>query len=59
MLDPRRRSSHQFSPAEFFAAAGSLSHRLFSGQGIRVWLIEVGGDVVSLTLAGLVIGLFG
>lgn len=42
-----------------FAAAGSLSHRLFSGQGIRVWLIEVGGDIVSLTLAGLVIGLFG
>jgi len=42
-----------------FAAASSLSHRLFSGQGIRVWLIEVGGDIVSLTLAGLVIGLFG
>ena len=40
-------------------AAGSLSHRLFSGQGIRVWLIEVGGDIVSLTLAGLVIGIFG
>jgi len=42
-----------------FAAASSLSHRLFSGQGIRVWLIEVGGDIVSLTLAGLVLGLFG
>lgn len=42
-----------------FTAAGSLSHRLFSGQGVRVWLIEVGGDIVSLTLAGLVIGLFG
>jgi hypothetical protein len=40
-------------------AAGSLSHRLFSGQGIRVWLIEVGGDIVALTLAGLVIGAFG
>lgn len=40
-------------------AASSLSHRLFSGQGIRVWLIEVGGDVVALTLAGLVIGAFG
>ena len=40
-------------------AAGSLSHRLFSGQGIRVWLIEVGGDIVSLTLAGLLIGIFG
>ena len=42
-----------------FTAAGSLSHRLFSGQGIRVWLLEVGNDVVALTLAGLVIGLFG
>lgn len=42
-----------------FTAASSLSHRLFSGQGIRVWLIEVGGDIVALTLAGLVIGLFG
>ena len=42
-----------------FTAAGSLSHRLFSGQGVRVWLIEVGGDIVAMTLAGLVIGLFG
>lgn len=42
-----------------FTAAGSLGHRLFSGQGIRVWLIEVGGDIVALTLAGLVIGLLG
>lgn len=41
-----------------FAAATSLSHRLFAGQGIRVWLIEVGGDIVALTLAGLVLGLF-
>jgi hypothetical protein len=42
-----------------FTAAGSLSHRLFSGQGVRVWAIEVGGDLVAMTLAGLVIGLFG
>ena len=42
-----------------FTAAGSLSHRLFAGHGVRVWLIEVGGDIVALTLAGLVIGLFG
>ena len=40
------------------AAASSLSHRLFSGQGIRVWLIEIGGDIVSLALAGLIIGIF-
>ena len=42
-----------------FTAAGSLSHRLFSGQGVRVWLIEAGNDVLALALAGLVIGLFG
>ncbi len=41
------------------AAASSLSHRLFSGQGLRVWAIEVAGDVVSLTVAGLIIGSFG
>jgi Protein of unknown function (DUF1761) len=41
------------------AAASSLSHRLFSGQGITVWIIEVGGDIASFTLAGLAIGLFG
>ena len=41
------------------AAASSLSHRLFSGQGLRVWLIEVGGDIVSLTVAGLIIGSLG
>jgi hypothetical protein len=42
-----------------FTAAGSLAHRLFAGHGIRVWLIEVGSDILSLALAGLVIGLFG
>ena len=42
-----------------FTAAGSLSHRLFGLQGFRVWLIEVGSDVLNYVLAGLVIGLFG
>ena len=42
-----------------FTAAGSLSHRLFGQQGFRVWLIEVGSDVLNYTLAGLIIGLFG
>lgn len=41
------------------AAASSLSHRLFGGQGLRVWAIEVGGDIVSLTVAGVIIGAFG
>lgn len=41
------------------AAASSLSHRLFSGQGLRVWLIEVSGDVVSIVAAGAILGAFG
>ncbi|MBO9579163.1 MAG: DUF1761 domain-containing protein [Microbacteriaceae bacterium] len=41
------------------AAASSLSHRLFSGQGLRVWLIEVGNDIVALTVAGVILGAFG
>lgn len=40
------------------AAASSLSHRLFGGDGLTVWAIEVGGDVVGLALAGLVLGFF-
>jgi hypothetical protein len=39
------------------AAASSLSHRLFGGHGFKVWIIEVGSDVLNLTLVGLVIGL--
>ncbi|MDO9590434.1 MAG: DUF1761 domain-containing protein, partial [Microcella sp.] len=31
-----------------FAAASSLSHRLFGGDGFKVWAIEVGGDIVGL-----------
>jgi hypothetical protein len=42
-----------------FAAASSLSHRLFGGDGFKVWAIEVGGDIVGLTLAGLLVGLIG
>lgn len=38
------------------AAASSLSHRLFAGQGFKVWIIEVGSDVVNLTIMGLIIG---
>ncbi len=41
------------------AAASSLSHRLFAGNGFRVWIIEVGSDIVNLTLMGLVIALLG
>jgi hypothetical protein len=41
------------------AAAASLGHRLFSGQGLKAWLLEVGNDIVALTVAGFIIGLFG
>ncbi|MFM6971203.1 MAG: DUF1761 domain-containing protein [Rhodoluna sp.] len=43
-------------------AAASLGHRLF-GQanfkvfaGFKVWIIEVGADIVALTIAGAIIG---
>lgn len=45
-----------------FTAFGSLSHRMFSHneykvyKSIKVWLIEVGQDVVSLTIAGAILG---
>ena len=41
-----------------FAAMSSLSHRLFAGHGFKVWIIEVASDVLNLTLAGLVLGLW-
>lgn len=42
----------------FIAAGASLSHRLFAGQGFKVWIIECGSDVVNLTLAGVILGLW-
>ncbi|GAB2816641.1 hypothetical protein GCM10027022_03380 [Alpinimonas psychrophila] len=38
------------------AAASSLGHRLFAGAGFRVWLLEVGSDVVNLTIMGVILG---
>lgn len=37
------------------AAATSLGHRMFAGQGLLVWAIEIGGDVLGLTLMGIVL----
>jgi len=43
-------------------AFASLSHRMFSHpnfkvyKSIKVWLIEVGQDVLCLTLAGAILG---
>ena len=42
-----------------FAAASSLSHRLFGGYSLTVWILEVGQDIVCLTAMGLVLGAFG
>jgi len=41
-----------------FAAMPSLGHRLFGGQGLTVWIIEVVGDILGLTLMGLVLSFF-
>lgn len=38
------------------AAAPALGHRLFSGQGLKVWLIESGADILGLALMGLILG---
>ena len=37
------------------AAGASLGHRLFSGQGVTVWTIEIGGDVLGLAVMGAVL----
>jgi hypothetical protein len=37
-------------------ALPSLGHRLFAGQGLKVWAIEVGADIATFTLAGWVLG---
>jgi hypothetical protein len=36
----------------------SLSHRLFGGESIKVWLIETSNDALNLTVAGAIIALF-
>ena len=40
----------------FIAAASSLGHRLFGGQGFKVWAIEVSNDVLNLLLMGIILG---
>jgi hypothetical protein len=36
----------------------SMSHRMFAGQGFKIWILEVGNDVVALAAAGAILGLF-
>ena len=39
-------------------STASLGHRLFAGQGLKVWAIEVSNDVVNLAVVGLVLSFF-
>jgi len=36
----------------------SLSHRLFGGESLKVWLIETANDTINLTVAGAIITFF-
>ena len=36
----------------------SLSHRLFGGDNLRVWIIETANDALNLTIAGAIIAYF-
>ena len=36
----------------------SLSHRLFGGESLKVWLIETANDAINLTIAGAIIAFF-
>jgi len=39
-----------------FAAATSVSHRLFGGQGFTVWLLESTPDLINLMVVGAILG---
>lgn len=36
----------------------SLSHRLFGGESLKVWIIETANDGINLTVAGAIITFF-
>ena len=36
----------------------SLSHRLFGGESLKVWIIETTNDALNLTIAGTIITFF-
>lgn len=36
----------------------SLSHRLFGGDSLKVWIIETANDAINLTVAGAIIAFF-
>ena len=35
----------------------SLSHRLFGGENLKVWVIETANDAINLTIAGAIIAI--
>lgn len=41
-----------------FSAATVISHKLFGGINLKVWLIEVGQDITSLAAMGAIIATF-
>ena len=47
-----------FSLGVGIAAFASLSHRLFGGESIKVWIIETANDAINLTVAGVIITFF-
>ena len=36
----------------------SLSHRVFGGESLKVWIIETANDAINLTIAGAIITYF-
>lgn len=42
----------------FLMAAPALSHRLFAGNGFKVWLLEIGSDVLGFVGMGIVLSFF-
>ena len=40
------------------AASPALGHRLMGGHGFKVWGLEVGADVIGLTVSGAILGLW-
>lgn len=42
----------------FVMAAPALSHRLFAGNGFKVWLLEIGSDLLGFVGMGIVLSFF-
>jgi hypothetical protein len=40
------------------AMFASLSHRVFGGESLEIWLIETANDAINLTVAGAIIAYF-